>query len=51
MSFVLRFFHAPHATTVREAVAWADGDHGAEPITRNPRFARFVETCLVARVP
>lgn len=44
MSFVLRFFHAPHATTVREAVAWADGDHGAEPITRNPRFARFVET-------
>lgn len=41
MSFVLRFFHAPHVTTVREAVAWAD----AQPDTRdgpNRHFADFV---------
>lgn len=44
MSFILRFFHAPHITTVREAVAWADGRRNAEPIARNPHFARFVES-------
>jgi len=44
MSFILRFFHAPHVTTVREAVAWADGRRHAEPIARNPHFARFVES-------
>jgi hypothetical protein len=44
MSFVLRFFHAPHITTVCEALAWADGRRNAEPIARNPHFARFVES-------
>ena len=43
MSFVLRFFHAPHVTSVREAVTWADGRNSAAPIARNPHFARFVE--------
>jgi len=43
MSFVLRFFHAPHATTVRDAIAWADGPHPA-PRGRNPHFARFLES-------
>ena len=44
MSFVLRFFHAPHVTTVRDAIAWADGRRSAEPIARNLHFSRFVES-------
>ncbi len=44
MSFILRFFHAPHATIASVAVTWADGRRSAEPIARNPHFARFVDT-------
>lgn len=41
MSYVLRFLHAPHITTAREAMAWADGPHPL-PRQRNPHFAEFV---------
>ncbi len=43
MSFVLRFFHAPHITSVREAVTWAD-DRSRAQTGNNPHFARFVES-------
>jgi hypothetical protein len=42
MSFVLRFFHAPHVATVREAVAWADAQPGRGH-GPNPHFADFVQ--------